>query len=87
MNIAPQTFGLSSRVKLEQLSSTEISIVKKVKSRIIKKDAIKIIDIANKIRSHKPEIKVCLSCTNNICSKSVNLLEENLIKVNSNLIY
>ncbi|WP_282035804.1 hypothetical protein [Saccharicrinis aurantiacus] len=87
MNIAPQTFDLSSRVKLEQLSSTEISIVKKVKSRIIKKDALKIIDIANKIRSHNPEIKVSLSCTNNICSKSVNLLEENQIKVNSNLIY
>lgn len=82
MEISPQTFGLSSRIKLEQLANNEISIIKKVKSRIIKKDALKIIEIADKIRTHNPKLKVSLSCTDNICSKSVYLLQTNNTEIN-----
>lgn len=70
-----EKFGLSSRVKLEQLGEKHIGILKLVKSRIIQKDAHKIIDIANQIKNQKPTVKVSLVCYDNICSKSLKLLE------------
>lgn len=81
MEISPKEYGLKSRVKLEQLSSNHIAIVKKVKSRIIQKDALKIIEIANAIRKKDANTKVSLICNNNICSKSVKLLNEQAIMI------
>lgn len=81
MNTLNTEFRLSSRIKLEQIENDHIGIVKKVKSRIIKKDALKIIEIADTIRKHKPYLRISLICNNNICSKSVDLLNENSIAV------
>jgi len=81
MNISIDKFGLSKRIQLKQLSDNEIAIVKKVKSRIIQKDALKIIEIADKIKAVSPNLKVSLICSNNICSKSVKLLENNGLKI------
>ena len=74
-------YGLNSRVKLEQLSENHIGIVKLIKSRIIQKDAHKIIEIADVIRETDSCIIVSLICNNNICSKSLALLKENRIEV------
>jgi hypothetical protein len=74
-------YGLSSRVKLEKISENHISIVKLIKSRIIQKDALKIIEQANTIREKDPNMKVNLICHNNICSKSVALLIRNKIEI------
>lgn len=56
-------------------------IVKIIKSRIIRKNAIKVIELANIIRGKNPELKVGLICNDNICSKSVKLLNENHIEI------
>ncbi len=81
INITPSHYGLNSRVKLEQIADGHIGILKKVKSRIIQKDALKIIEIANMIKEKDPELKVSLVCNDNICSKSVKLLADNDIGV------
>lgn len=74
-------FGLNSRVKLEEISKNHIGIVKLIKSRIIQKDAQKIIEQASTIREKDSSIKVSLICHNNICSKSVALLTKNNIEI------
>ncbi len=76
----PVQYGLNKRTKLEQLDEHHIGIVKLVKSRIIRKDAEKIIESANKIKALNND-KVSLVCTKNICSKSIQLLDDNNIKI------
>lgn len=80
MSLAKE-FGLSSRVQLEQFGLQHIRIHKKIKSRIIRKDAIKIIEIATTIRQQAPNTKLTLVCFNNICSKSIALLQNNNIDI------
>ena len=63
------------------MSENHIGIVKLIKSRIIQKDAHKIIEITDVIRKTDSSIKVSLICNNNICSKSLALLKENNIEV------
>lgn len=81
MNLSPKYYQLSSRVLLDELAPNHIAIVKRIKSRIIKKDALKIIDMANSIKEIEPHYKVSLVCYDNICSKSIGLLEENNISI------
>ena len=81
MDLLPENYGLSSRIKLKRIASNNIGIVKRVKSRIIQKDALKIIEIANTIRKNDLNTKVSLICNDNICSKSVKLLNEQGIEI------
>lgn len=81
MNTLQEKYNINSRIKLEQVSENQIAIVKRIKSRIIQKDAVMIIEIADSIRSVDTGIKVSLICNNNICSKSVALLKQNNIEV------
>lgn len=81
MITTPSYYGLNSSVKLEQIADRHIGIAKKIKSRIIQKDALKIIEIANIIKEKDPELKVGLICNDNICSKSVKLLKDNDIEL------
>ncbi len=75
-------FNLGSRLVLLQLSDNEIAIVKKRKSRIIVKDGLLIIKQANTIKEVKPEVKISIIISgNNICSKTVKLLDNNEIKI------
>ncbi len=76
-----EKYGLPKRVKLEEINSDTIGIIKLIKSRIIQKDARKIIEIAGKINEIDPNKKVVLVCTENICSKSKKLLGENEIGI------
>ncbi|MFB6317773.1 hypothetical protein [Saccharicrinis sp. FJH54] len=77
----PTPFGLNSRTDLQQVDAGTIAIVKKIKSRIIRKDAEKIAAMADKIQEKKPGQKVILVCTPNICSKSKVLLREKNIDI------
>jgi len=76
MNLNPITYNLPSRTQLRAISTTEIAIVKLIKSRIIQKDAVKIVEMAKQIKSVDANLKVSLICTSNICSKSLRLLEK-----------
>jgi len=81
MNTSPAHYGLNSRVKLIQVSGEHIGIVKKIKSRIIQKDALKIIEMATIIKEKDHELRVSLICNDNICSKSMKLLIANNIEI------
>ena len=47
METNPQYYGLPDRIQLEVLSENRLGIRKVIKSRIIQKDAAKILAIAN----------------------------------------
>ena len=51
MIISAEKYGLNKRIILKQLDNSNIAIEKIIKSRIIQKDAMKIIDIADKTLS------------------------------------
>ncbi len=74
-------FGLDRGVKLRPLAQNHIGIVRLIKSRIIQKDAFKIVAIADTIRKHDLKLKVSLICHPNICSKSVALLKESDVEL------
>lgn len=73
-------FGLSSRVELREIDGI-IQIVKQRKSRIIMKDAAKILEITSKIRTINPEKSIQLLVSGPICSKSLKFLAENDVLV------
>ena len=81
MNLNPAYYNLHTRTKLEQLGDHHLGIVKLIKSRLIRKDAEKIIEMSEQIRNINPQLKVSLICSSNICSKSIALLEENKIEI------
>ena len=76
-----ENFGLNKRIILREIEPNKIAIVKKIKSRIISKDAIKLVEIASIIRKKEPKIKLALVCTSNICSKSKVILADNDIEL------
>ncbi len=79
MILDPKHYNLPQRIKLKQISTNHLGIVKIIKSRIIQKDAVKIIDFATHIWKKEPKFQISLICTRNICSKSIALLEQNNI--------
>ena len=81
MEINPNYYDLPSRVQLEKLGVNQLGIRKVIKSRIIQKDAAKIIVIARQIKNVNPDLEVMLICTRNICSKSIALLENEGINI------
>ncbi len=81
MNTNPKHYQLNSRTLLQEVSPAEIAIVKRIKSRIIRKDAEKIVAMAGQIKAIEPELKVSLICNDNICSKSIALLAEEGLEV------
>jgi hypothetical protein len=76
MKISAKELGIRSKIELKEIDSSHIAIVKKIKSRIIKKDALKIIEITQKIKENYSYQKVSLICRDNICSKSIKVLKE-----------
>ena len=74
MNTTPSYYGLPVRTQLEALDENVLGIRKVLKSRIIRKDAERIVEMAPQIKSVTPGVEITLICTRNICSKSVQLL-------------
>jgi len=68
-------YNLPSRVILRNVGENHIAIVKLIKSRIIQKDAAKIVEIARQIQRVDADMKVSLLCSPAICSKSLTLLK------------
>lgn len=81
MNLSPQYYNLTSRIQLEKIEPGHIAIVKRIKSRIIQKDALRIIEQSIKIKAVEPTFQISLVCNPNICSKSLKILEDNGIGV------
>lgn len=81
METNPTNYNLPQRTQLKELGFNKLGILKIIKSRIIQKDAAKIIDTANQIRKTNPDLSISLICTSNICSKSVALLKSEGIDI------
>jgi hypothetical protein len=77
----PEYYGLPARMQLETLGENHLGIRKVIKSRIIRKDAVKIAEAARVVRNLSPGATITLICTRNICSKSLKLLAEEGINV------
>lgn len=76
MQSLSEKYGLDKRTLVEYIGPDHIAIVKFVKSRIVVKDAEKIVAVAEKIKAVDAGVKVSLLCSDNICSKSVRMLED-----------
>lgn len=81
METNPAFYGLSAKIQLKELTNNRLGIYKVIKSRIILKDAAKIVAIAHQIKSKFPNINIVLVSTRNICSKSIALLDKENIKI------
>ncbi|MTK53173.1 hypothetical protein [Paludibacter sp.] len=81
METNPTYYGLPPRVQLEALGDNRLGIRKVIKSRIIRKDAEKIVEMARQLKSVNPELEITFICTRNICSKSLALLHEEHINI------
>ena len=81
METDPTYYGLPARIQLEELGENRLAIRKVIKSRIIRKDAEKIVQMARQIKSVNPALGITLLCTRNICSKSLALLREEEIDI------
>jgi len=81
MRLLTEIYGLPKRIKLEEINKSTIAIIKLIKSRLIQKDAKKIIEIVEQIKSVDSSKNVVLICTENICSKSKALLSKNEVDI------
>lgn len=79
--VDPKKFGLPARTCLIQDKANRILIVLDRKSRVIMKDAEKILAKAEKIRAVQPGIQIGFQTTAPVCSKSVLFLKEAQIEV------
>lgn len=77
----PLDFGLGSRVKLVEISSDNLGIVKKRKSRIIMKDGNQILEIAEILKKQRPETIISLIVSGPVCSKTTAFLSTYNINV------
>jgi len=74
--IDPKTYDLPPKTVLRQMSTNRIAIVINRKSRIIMADGKKILEKAEKIRSHNKEIEICFETSAPVCSKTAGFLRE-----------
>ncbi len=81
MDLNPADYNLPARTKLRTIAENHIAIVKLIKSRIIQKDAVKIVEMCRQIQSVDSGLKVSLVCTSSICSKSLALLQREGVSV------
>jgi cephalosporin-C deacetylase-like acetyl esterase len=85
VEIDPKEFNLSSRIKLRGDISKVVQIIKKRKSRIIMKDGLQLLDIANSIHKVNPEVKIEIIVSGPVCSKTTKFLADNDILVKNDL--
>lgn len=81
METSSSYYKLPSRTIIRQIGDNTLGIIKDIKSRIIKKDALKIVTLSKQIKECEPSIKVVLVCQRNICSKSITHLSEHGIEI------
>ena len=80
VNIDPKKYGLHQRVKLKGRGK-EIFVLIERRSRIIMKDGIRIIQMAEKIKQTNPTKKISVLSTAPVCRKTEQLLLKNKITV------
>ena len=79
--IDPKKYGLHPRTVIEDIGKDHFAIVIDRKSRIIMSDGKKILEKAEKIRSHNRAAKISLKTSAPLCSKTTAFLKENGIEI------
>lgn len=79
--INAEDYGLPKRVQLIKLEVNKIAIVRRIKSRIIMKDGVKILEIAKSIWRVDNQQDIALLISGPICSKTRKYLEENKVEI------
>ena len=80
IKIDPQKFGLSKRITLYK-EKNKVLIKARRKSRIIMKDGLRFVDIAEKIKKNDKEQKIALLTNAPICSKTKVFLKTKKISI------
>jgi hypothetical protein len=73
--------GIGNRIIIKKISKNHLAIVKDRKSRIIRKDAEKILENINIIKNERPEVKISFMTSAPLCSKAIAFLDENSIEI------
>lgn len=79
----PNIYGLKPQTKLFKNSNRDFFIVIDRKSRIIMKDGLRILKIAQKVRQKEGQKKIGLLTSAPVCGKTKSLLSDNNILVES----
>jgi hypothetical protein len=79
----PNIYGLKPQTKLFKNSNRDFFIVIDRKSRIIMKDGLRILKIAQKVRQKEEQKKIGLLTSAPVCSKTKSFLSINNILVES----
>jgi len=74
--IDPKLYGIHPRTVLVKTATAEFVLVVNRKSRIIMKDAKRILEKVGAIKEHNPDAKVSLETTAPVCSKSIQFLND-----------
>ena len=79
--IDPKRYNLSSRLNLQQNKLNELFIIIDRKSRVVMKDAHRILEMVNRIQSIEKDKYVSLLTSAPVCSKTRTFLSDNSISV------
>ena len=79
--IDPKRYNLSSRLNLLQNKLNELFIIIDRKSRVVMKDAHRILDTVNRIQSIEKDRHVSVLTSAPVCSKTQTFLSDNSISL------
>ena len=79
--IDPKRYNLSSRLNLQQNKLNELFIIIDRKSRVVMKDAHRILETVNRIQSIEKARHVSVLTSAPVCSKTQPFLSDNFIYV------
>jgi len=79
--IDPKRYNLSSRLNLQQNKLNELFIIIDRKSRVVMKDAHRILETVNRIQSIEKDRHVSVLTSAPVCSKTQTFLSDNSISV------
>jgi hypothetical protein len=77
----PKSLGLPAKTIVEEVNKETLALVIKRKSRIIMADGIEILSKTTQIKAAKPNMDVILKTTTPVCSKTLQLFENNGLEV------
>ena len=79
--IDPRRYNLSPRLNLQQNKLNELFIIIDRKSRVVMKDAHRILETVNRIQSIEKDRHVSVLTSAPVCSKTQTFLSDNSISV------
>ena len=79
--IDPKRYNLSSRLNLQQNKLNELFIIIDRKSRVVMKDAHRILETVNRIQSIEKDKNISVLTSAPVCSKTRTFLSDNSISV------